>query len=557
MLWSQSPGRKENERKLEMVGAGGEFLWDCLSDVGLKRSDFDIQYVLRCRPVDKRADGDEHKPTTQELKCCSVFNEEALDLNAREAGVHLILGEIAGKQLLGNLYRKDRPIFWHEGWEAKVVVAPHPNFLIKIGGKGASWYYQEFKDRLRAVRLAMDYPGEWGYLKAQNYGSVESSHDLDELLEILYQESKAKRRISVDIEDGLVDEQKKMLMIGFGWGHFRSKDPLSWTGGARSVILHHPEFKHPERVPKFIKKLRSILSDAAVSKIFQHGSYDVPPIEEMFDVKLKGYDFDTQYGSYLKNSNLRVYNLDAIAYRSFPEFAGYKDMMRPYSGNYANTPLPLLTLYNCADCDLTKRIEVRTAPYVSAPLVKIYIHDAIVLDGMEERGPILDWKAHKRVADAIPKLMKKVHRKLCQIAGDPDFNPGAPEQVAWLIFDKLKLAEASEENGRSTKAEVLETVARETGHKAPTLVLQYRTLHTMKSTFLDGWARSAKEHDGELRTIWWLTGAATGRLRSGKGEAAEALGIVNFQNLHGNPLLKNMLVSDVNWRLALGDTDEK
>jgi len=61
-------------------------------------------------------------------------------------------------------------------------------------------------------------------------------------------------------------------------------------------------------------------------------------------------------------------------------------------------------------------------------------------------------------------------------------------------------------------------------------------------------------HGGELRTIWWLCGAATGRLRSGKSEKAEVEeGVMNFQNLARNVAMKNPLVSDVNWRLALED----
>jgi hypothetical protein len=74
----------------------------------------------------------------------------------------------------------------------------------------------------------------------------------------------------------------------------------------------------------------------------------------------------------------------------------------------------------------------------------------------------------------------------------------------------------------------------------------------IKNTFIPGYAKSATENDNMLLTRWWLTGAATGRLRSGKGgEAGEKEGIINLQNTHGNPLLQNLIVSDLNWRQAL------
>ncbi len=546
MLWAQSPGKTENSTGRELVGASGKFLWEALGSVGLTRDDVDIQNVMRCWPID--AKGVEHKPTPHELRCCSVYNEEALERNDSNAIVHLILGEVAGRQLLGDLYRKDHPIFWHKEWKAQVVIAPHPSYIIRSGGKSAGWIYNEFKDRMRAVKLSLEYPGEWGYLKAQNYGSVKTLEELDQLIAILRHEAKYDRRISVDIEDGTVDGKKVMLMIGFGWGRYINKN---WKGGARSVILYHPQFKHQELVPEFVEKLRPLIGDSDVKKVFQHGSFDVPPIESFFGTKLRGYDFDTQYGAYLKNSGLRAYSLDAQANRSYPEFSGYKHMMDPYDGNYANAPLPVISMYNCADCDFTKRIEANTAPHVKGALVRIYIHDAFVLDSMEKRGPILDWDAHKRVNEVVPKLMKEVRHKLRQLAGKPDFNPGAPEQVAWLLFDKLKLKHPDGEGERGTKADVLEIIYNKTRHPAPSLVLRYRTLKVMKSTFLDGYAKSARDHDGQLRTIWWLTGAITGRLRSGKGDSGEKQGIVNFQNLHGNPLLQNILVSDANWRKAL------
>jgi DNA polymerase I-like protein with 3'-5' exonuclease and polymerase domains len=151
--------------------------------------------------------------------------------------------------------------------------------------------------------------------------------------------------------------------------------------------------------------------------------------------------------------------------------------------------------------------------------------------------------------EIVPEMIEKLDRQLQQISGDPNFNCNAPEQVAKLIYDVLQLPQGDE--GRSTQKDVLRLLQAETQNNTLDIVLKRRSLGVIKSTFLKGYETGARLYDGELRTIWWLTGAITGRLRSGKGDRAEAEGITNFQNLHGNILLQNLLIADEDWRQAL------
>ena len=542
MLWAQSPGRQENTKGLELVGPAGTLLWESLQPLGLGRDDFDIQNVMRCWPLD--SSGTEHKPTKRELQCCSVHTEEALERNGGCAKVHLILGEVAGRQLLNDAYRKDRPVFWHEPWGAQVVLAAHPSFVLRMGGKKAGFFYDEFLDRMRAVKILLQHPGKQGFLQAQDYGAVTTREEMDSLVDRIQKEAHEGRRVSVDIEDGTIDGSKRVLLIGFGWGQFtKPNDYSSWSGGARSVVTH-PDSKY------LMKKTTQVLEDPNIRKVLQHGSYDQGTLRDVLGIRLKGYDFDPQYGAYLHNSNLRTYGLEVLSSRMFPEFGNWKDMVSKWSGHFEDVPLKTLVRYNCADCDVTKRLESRIAPQVSIPLVKVYIHDAIVLDKMQKTGPLLDYKTHEKVYAVVDKKLKATRSSLCKLAGKPDFNPNTPAEVAWLLFDKLGLPELE---GRSTKNDVLEALFHQTKHPVLKLQIKHRELQTMKGTFLDGYKRSADKNDGELRTIWWLTGAATGRLRSGKGERSEAEGICNFQNLHANPLLMNLLVSDKNWREALNE----
>jgi DNA polymerase-1 len=275
----------------------------------------------------------------------------------------------------------------------------------------------------------------------------------------------------------------------------------------------------------------------------------------MLDVKVEGYTFDSQYATYMYDSSRRNYSLDDIVNYWFAEFGDYKrTMVQEWKGNFANAPLSKLVPYNCADCDVVARVADRFADKISLPLLKVYIEDAYVLDSMESRGPYLDLPAYEWLAAEVPKLKAPIERKLKQMAGDPNFNCGTPEQVAALLFDKLGLTDYSTDKqgapNRSTEARDLSILAQKSGHRAPTLVTQWRALAVVENTFLKGYKRSADAHQGMLFTKWWLSGAATGRLRSGSSGGEEG-DIINMQNTHGSPLMQNLLASDPDWRLVL------
>lgn len=550
MMWAMCPGAEENKQRLELVGRAGELLWKGTRYVGLDRSDFDIQNVVRCRPMDEQ--GCNRDPDPRELQCCSVYNESALERNAGRAVVHVVLGEVAGAQLLGKAFRKDRPVFWYAPWDVYVVLNWHPSYIVRNGGERAGWDYYVWRDRFRAVRAVMDNPGRWGYVRARGYRVVRTLAEFDAMERELRAASGKKQRVSLDIEDGTVAGKRAALLAGFGTGDYANpKDWRSWRGRCWSVVLDHPEVRYePTHLREMKARVKRLVEDASIRKALQNGSYDSDACRDLLGAQLRGYDFDTMYGAYLRYSFLRSCSLENLTYLFFPEFCDYKDSVEEWEGkNFADAPLDRLLLRNAGDCDVTKHLEAVFAPHVGYELMQVYIHAGATLDHMERRGPLLDWDQWRRAEKIIPKLIAKLDRVLQHVSGESEFDCDSPKQVAWLIYDVLKLPET--EAGRSTRREVLEELEARTGNSTLQVINKRRALGKIKSTYMEGYATSARLHDGELRTIWWLTGAVTGRLRSGRGEKAEAQGIVNLQNLHGNPLLQNMLVSDLRWREAL------
>jgi len=514
MLWAQCPGANENTQRKELVGKAGAFLWDEMRQLGLSREDFDVQNVVRCWP---RTSPDGNTPNKLTIKCCSIFNHQAIDKNHQKAVVHLILGKIAGVQLLGKAYSKAKAAIWHEPWQAYVVVADHPSRILRMGGRKAGWAYYAFKDKLKAVKAILNHPGRWGYVNAQDYKAVLTPKGAEKLRDTLLAEAKAGHRIGVDIEDGEVDGKKVVLMIGFAWGEYAKANWAAWRGTARSVVLYHPEApQDPARIEPLLRMLQDVLEDPSIVKVFQHGSYDVDKIRELLGIRVKGYDFDTQYATYLRHPGLRTYGLESLVGYFFQEFADYKSMVAEYSGNYALCPLGRLVTYNCADADLTKRIEVKSGK-VNLPLLRTYIHAAFTLGYMEGRGPILDRKAHKILSEFVAERVRSLRVQIQLAAEDPTLNPNTPQQIAKLLYDKLQMPLPVNRQGktsRSTGKDYLEVLAAETKSRIPRLILDYRTFSKMESTYLLGFQKSADLYDGELRTIWWLTGAISGRLRS-------------------------------------------
>lgn len=556
MLFGLSPGRDENNQGLEFVGKAGRMLWEEFGKIGLTREMFDVQNVVRCRPTKKAGNFIlDRDPTKEEIAHCSAHTETALALNGGAAKLYVVFGKVAAEALLGQEYRKDRPIFWSKKLDAKVFCMLHPSYFVR--GNFPEWRFETWVKQAKAVKSCLDHPGRYGWVKAQKFYTITKPNGALQLYKKLRSMAKKGVRVSVDIETTpAIEGDEKLLCVGFSWAKDR----------AATIVLDHKENKAtPSQKAGVRKILRKILADSTIEKVFHYGSFDVDELVALLAVQTEGYYFDTIYASFLKASFQKKHGLDAISIRDYPEYAGYKDLVSGYS-NYGEIPLRILALYNCADAALTKRIEIDTIDNetVDKALLRTYTRAGFTLDRMESRGPVLDEVHFKEVASVIPQKLESIVEEMRLIADDPNFNPKATEQIATVLYDRLGFEDISlesvrddrrggkkkEEKGRSTRAEILDLLHQKYKHPFPVLVKKFRRFEKMESTYLSNYKRSADMNGGELRTKWFLTGAATGRLRSGGSKEGED-GKVNFQNLHGSPYLQNLLVSDSEWRTVL------
>ena len=552
MVWAQSPGPKENEVGEELWGPSGQWFWDQMANVGFKRSDCDIQNVMRCFPADWRGGRlVMRNPSKEELFCCSLYTEQAIA--KQRARVHIVLGQVAAKQLFGAKFKGEK-IFWSEKLNARVVIVDHPAYFVR--GYASKTKLRNFRKGLQAAaKFAKEKGGRFSYLEAQDYAAAITRSDARRFAHEIRSWAAKGFRITADLETGkpIPGGPTKPLCYGFS----------GKAGSSRVFLLEHRtgcDVSDTERTA-IRRVVTELLENEKIKKACQNGSFDSVETKELLDCELRGYDFDTRYSEYFRYPGRRSYALEEIAAVRYPDFVSFKEVVMPEAApegmtydkayesgklNFANVPWEKLVLRCAADADLTKRIEVSTKKYVNMPLLHVYMDAAFTLDRMRDNGPWFDYKQCEYLGEIYPQRLKRQTEELQLMAGNPEFNPGSPDQVRDVIFDKLKLRVPGDPEERSTRKEFLEMMVNL--HPFIPKEIAFRKDSKIESTYRLGFKKCADAHGGRLKTKWWLTGTGTGRLSSGGSREGEKEALVNLQNVVGDPQLQNLLVADTGWR---------
>jgi uracil-DNA glycosylase family 4 len=595
VVFAQSPSYEENSKQEMFTGRAGKWVWEEFEKVGVKKSDCDIQYAVRCFSATT--------PSKEAIKCCTKYTAKAIAKS--EAKVYVLFGAIAAKQVCGTEYKKDRRIFWSERLKARVYCLDHPSYFIH---GGTPTRLLEFREGIAAA--AADVTGRdikisrHSYIEEQDYKLIRTVSAAKKEYRYLLERGRKGIRTSIDLEYDKIGKKPEVVPLVLG--------TCAKVGRARIFVCDHPRaIKRdgkwqplPLKVANGIKKIcKKIIENPEIKKLMQHGSSDEREFRKLFDAKIHGYDYDTEYAEYLLNPNQKAYGLAKVAEVRFPRFVGYKVMIIPSAipkgwgvgdkkseailklplaqqydklkkkgiFRFSQIPINVMRLYNGADCDLTKRMEVTGKKKVPMRLLTIYKDAAFVLDKMEGNGPFFDYEHSKKLRDLYPPRAVKTKAKLMELAGKikvrnfkkflgkpipaklkhefVEFMPTSVEQVKYVIFKKLKIEYpfALEEGQKiNTQKSVMEVLAQK--HEFPKLLLLFRKLAKIESTYMDSYEECARAHADRLKTKWWLTGTGTGRLSSGgnKGESEDK--VVNLQNVHGDVNLKNLLTPDPRWR---------
>ncbi|HET6462953.1 MAG TPA: DNA polymerase I, partial [Candidatus Krumholzibacteria bacterium] len=180
-------------------------------------------------------------------------------------------------------------------------------------------------------------------------------------------------------------------------------------------------------------------------------------------------------------------------------------------------PLAKVTEYSCEDADYTLRVKQAFAPLVEASEVRRLFHEvemplSDVLARMEMEGVKVDsaflGTLSRRYTERVDALEEAIYRE----AGER-FNLGSTQQLREVLFDRLKLAPSRRtKTGFSTDADVLEGLSGE--HPVVKLLLEWRQLTKLKSTYVDALPRLVNPETGRVHTSYNQAVATTGRLSS-------------------------------------------
>ncbi|HEY9517194.1 MAG TPA: DNA polymerase I [Gemmatimonadaceae bacterium] len=289
---------------------------------------------------------------------------------------------------------------------------------------------------------------------------------------------------------------------------------LAGTSGSEPV--HNlPPIDSPELEP-----LRALLADPTVAKTAQNAKYDLLVLRRA-GVELRGLDFDTMIASYVLDPGRRSHGLDVLSLEfldhkmtSFEELCGKGRNAVPFD----ECPVSAARDYSCEDGDMTLRLRALFEPQLeSYALTSLFQEIEMplvdVLAEMEWTGVAIDMAWFASLKERFTKERERVERKIHQEAG-VEFNINSNPQLRHVLFEKLQLPVIKKTaTGPSTDASVLQELA-DQGHTLPELLMEYRELAKLESTYLDALPALVHPETHRIHTSFNQTVATTGRLSS-------------------------------------------
>ncbi|MDP1372043.1 DNA polymerase I [Acinetobacter lwoffii] len=340
------------------------------------------------------------------------------------------------------------------------------------------------------------------------YHTVLSQQDWDTLFERLSTE----KRFAFDTETTSLDYRIAQI-VGFSVA-FDAQD-------AYYVPLAHDYEGAPEQLNRevILAQIKPILEDESVKKIGHHLKYDAHVLEN-HGIHLAGWYFDTMLASYVLNSVATRHGMDDVArlYLShltttYEQVAGKGAKQKTFN----QIPLETAAHYAAEDAHVTYRLyEVLSSKLQAHPELVNILHNievpvARILTQMEENGIELDLAFLDQLGGEFSNTMQNLENQIMEIAGE-SFNVSSPKQVGEVLFEKLGLkgGKKTTTGQYSTSESVLEKIE----HPIAQLILEYRGLSKLKSTYTDGLCKQANPDTHRVHTSYHQALTATGRLSS-------------------------------------------
>jgi DNA polymerase I len=272
---------------------------------------------------------------------------------------------------------------------------------------------------------------------------------------------------------------------------------------------------------KVLRRLKPILEDGARAKLGQHIKYDMN-VFARHGITLAGIAHDTMLESYVLNPTANRHDMDTLAevhlgFRTirYEEVAGKGARQIPFAAVSIETARD----YAAEDADITLRLHRSLWPRLEAEaaLAKVYRDIEMplvpILAAMERHGVLIDRAQLKAQSHELGKRMHDLSEEAFALVGRR-FNLDSPKQLGAILFDELGLPVTvkTPSGAPSTNEEALDALADQ--HALPRLVLDYRSLAKLRSTYTEKLAEQIHPDTGRVHTSYHQAVAGTGRLSS-------------------------------------------
>ncbi len=269
-----------------------------------------------------------------------------------------------------------------------------------------------------------------------------------------------------------------------------------------------------------LAKLKPWLEDASAPKLGQHIKYDTHVLAN-HGVALRGAVHDTLLQSYVLESH-KPHDMDDLAERHLSiKTISYDDVTGKGAGRigFEQVSLESATAYAAEDADITLRLHQTLYPQVAADEKLLHIYRDVelpvmpVLQSIERNGVLLDTRLLAELSGEFGAKMVAIEARAHAQAGQP-FNLSSPKQIQEILFEKqgLKPVKKTPTGQPSTDEDSLEQLALD--HPLPKLILEYRSLAKLKSTYSDKLPGMINPDTGRVHTNYGQAIAVTGRLSS-------------------------------------------
>jgi DNA polymerase-1 len=294
-------------------------------------------------------------------------------------------------------------------------------------------------------------------------------------------------------------------------------------GLAAYVPLGHDYAGAPPQLDRAraLEQLRPLLEDPDRAKLGQHLKFDIHVLEN-HGIALRGQRYDTMLESYVLNSTATRHDMDSMAKHylgldtiHFEDVAGKGAKQIGFN----QVSIERAAEYSAEDADVTLRLHrtlwprLERTPKLAALYTDIEQPLVPILQRMERRGVRIDREMLRIQSGELASRMEEI-RALTHAEAGTVFNLESPKQLQQILFEKLQLPVLRKSPGGapSTAEDVLEELAE--NHPLPRLILQYRGLAKLRSTYTEKLPESIDAQTGRVHTSYHQAVAATGRLSS-------------------------------------------